>query len=278
MTFPCCEAPQRAAFLSRYFSSDIHKCANLLQHLEMSGYERYRTPPQGRCLSSQWGRNNNSFWPHASPRLTRPQFEPSFAVTPVNLRLERAKPGAFVSQSASFAHERARVQGNKFSKGNQQRTSHESLPSLSRKENRPNTRQHHLSKSVTPSGRSSGRDAKTTLASPRQPNSAEQSNLLRVTDYTIHEPDSEVEAVETVTDENANESPASTVATSCMYSNNAYGTTNFLFEEWRHIPNFNQRLLLSQLDAKGRRALARTRSWLVSNPVGVIQEDEVYPD
>ena len=41
----------------------------------------------------------------------------------------------------------------------------------------------------------------------------------------------------------------------------------FLYEEWRFIPNFNQKELLSQLDSKGLRSLERTRAWLLSIPL-----------
>ena len=41
----------------------------------------------------------------------------------------------------------------------------------------------------------------------------------------------------------------------------------FLYEEWRFIPNFNQKELLSQLDSKGLRSLESTRAWLLSIPL-----------
>ena len=42
---------------------------------------------------------------------------------------------------------------------------------------------------------------------------------------------------------------------------------NFLYEEWKFIPNFSQKDLLSQLDSKALRSLERTRAWLLSIPL-----------
>ena len=54
--------------------------------------------------------------------------------------------------------------------------------------------------------------------------------------------------------------------------------TNFLFEEWKFIPDFNQKEFLRQLDPRDLRSLQRTRTWLLSIPLDVTGDDIVNFD
>ena len=49
--------------------------------------------------------------------------------------------------------------------------------------------------------------------------------------------------------------------------------TNFLFDEWKFIPHFNQNEFLRQFDVRDLRSLQRTRTWLLSIPLDVTDDD-----
>ena len=51
--------------------------------------------------------------------------------------------------------------------------------------------------------------------------------------------------------------------------------TDFLFDEWKFIPDFNQKDFLRQLDPRDLRSLQKTRTWLLSIPLDVTDDDDM---